>query len=90
MPNARPWGLAQLGPDAQPALLDLIYALSYDEESVSVAVSSAIVPMGSHAVGALMRSLEDSNFFVRRRARDDSGTHRSRRRAGDDRAWSIV
>lgn len=61
-------GLAQLGPNAEPALADLVYSLSYDEESVAVAVSSAIVPMGAKAVPALSRALDDSNFFVRRRA----------------------
>jgi HEAT repeat protein len=67
------WGLAQLGADSEPALLDLIYALSYDEESVAIAVSSAIVPMGGHAVSALERSLEDGNFFIRRRTADILG-----------------
>jgi len=60
--------LAVLGPAAEPALLDLVYALAYDEESVAVAVSSAIVPLGGHAVGALRQCADDPNFFVRRRA----------------------
>ena len=65
--------LTALGPAAEPALLDLIYALSYDEESVAVAVSSVVVPMGGHAVSALRRTLDDPNFFIRRRAADILG-----------------
>ena len=66
-------GLAQLKVDAEPVLIDLIYALSYDEESVALAVSSAIVPLGGRAVGPLRRVLDDANFFTRRRAVDILG-----------------
>jgi len=67
------WGLTALGAEAEPALPDLMYALSYDEESVAVAVSSAVIPMGAHAVGPLKRMLDDSNFFIRRRSAEILG-----------------
>ena len=67
--------LAVLGPDAEPALLDLVYALGYDEESVAVAVSSAIIPLGGHAVGALGAKVwAIPIFFVPPRSAADSGT----------------
>jgi len=62
-----------LAAQAGPVLQDLMYALSYDEERVAVVVSSVIAGVGAPAVAPLRLSLQDGNFFIRRRAADILG-----------------
>lgn len=60
--------LAKLGPASRPALVDLIDALRFDEDTVTAPVGDALLAIGPEAIAPLEVCLRDPNFFVRQRA----------------------
>lgn len=60
--------LAAMGPAAEAALPELVYALQYDDPATVADVERAFVAIGAPAVNALIRSLQSPNFLIRARA----------------------
>ena len=60
--------LASLGPQAAPAIPQLVDALHFDEESTAKEIEAALIQAGPASIRPLEKVLGDSNFFVRRRA----------------------
>jgi len=78
--------LLALGPQAEPAMPDLIGALRYDEPATAKAIQDVLVAVGPSAVAPLVRTLGDSNFIVRLRAVETLG----RLNADSPRAVSVL